>query len=204
MPVQYTRDLMEGEIKAYGYQVGHFSYGRPTVLTWGEGRKVFIGKYCSFANGVTIFLGGNHRTDWLTTYPFSALTDTWPEAVGIQGHPLSNGDVRIGNDVWFGANSTVMSGITVGDGAVIAAFSVVTKDVPPYAIIGGNPARIIRRRFSEETIKHLLEVKWWDWPERYIRSVIPFLLSNDVEAFLRKADDVLQAIQAHLLETPPE
>jgi len=94
---------------------------------------------------------------------------------------------------WLGANSTVMSGITVGSGAVIAAFSVVTKDVPPYAIVGGNPARIIRHRFKEETIKRLLELKWWDWSETCVRNLIPDLLSNDIEGFLSKAHGMLQA-----------
>jgi acetyltransferase-like isoleucine patch superfamily enzyme len=188
MPVPYTKDLMRAEIEGFDYEVGEYSYGRPSVLTWGEGRKLFIGKYCSFAGGVTVFLGGNHRPDWVTTYPFSAITDTWPEAMGIKGHPRSNGDVRIENDVWLGTNSTIMSGITVGNGAVIAAFSVVTKDVPPYAIVGGNPARIIRYRFKEEAIKRLLEVKWWDWPETCVRSLIPDLLSNDIEGFLDRAE----------------
>jgi acetyltransferase-like isoleucine patch superfamily enzyme len=191
MPVSYTKDLLHAEIQRYGYEVGDYSYGRPNILTWGEGRKVFIGRYCSFAAGVTVFLGGNHRPDWVTTYPFSAITDTWPEGAGIEGHPQSNGDVRIENDVWLGTNSTIMSGVTVGNGAVIAACSVVTKNVPPYAIVGGNPARLIRYRFEEETIKRLLEVSWWDWPEARVRSLIPDLLSNDIDGFLSKAQGML-------------
>jgi acetyltransferase-like isoleucine patch superfamily enzyme len=186
MPVLYTKDSMQYEIDTLGYKVGDYTYGNPNVVSWGEGRKLFIGNYCSIASGVTIFLGGNHRSDWVTTYPFSAITDTWPEATGVSGHPQSNGDVRIENDVWLGANCTVMSGITIENGAVIAASSLVTKDVPPYAIVGGNPARIIRYRFNEEIVKRLLKVNWWNWPETYVRSLIPELLSTDIEKFFSK------------------
>lgn len=196
MSVKYTRDFLKDGIENRGYEVGDHSYGCPEVLTWGKGRKIFIGKYCSIASGVKIFLGGNHRPDWVTTYPFSAILDAWPEARGIKGHPHSNGDVRIGNDVWLGGYSTIMSGVTIGDGAVVAACAVVTKDVPPYAIVGGNPAKIIRYRFSDELVASLLAIKWWDWPERYIRNAIPDLLSGNIEAFKVKALEVMRAIEA--------
>lgn len=189
----YTRDLMQVEIQNFGYEVGEYSYGRPIILAWGGDSKLFIGKYCCIGVGSTVFLGGNHRTDWVTTYPFSDIVDTWPEAMGITGHPQSNGHVRIENDIWVGTNATIMSGVTIGNGAVVAAFSVVTKDVPPYAIVGGNPARIIRYRFKEETIRRLLEIKWWDWPETRVKRLIPDLLSNDIEGFLSKAEEMLQA-----------
>jgi acetyltransferase-like isoleucine patch superfamily enzyme len=190
----YTKDLMADAIKNHGYEVGDFTYGLPNVMTWGEGCKIIIGKYCSIAGGVSIFLGGNHRPDWITTYPFSALTETWPEAAGIAGCPKSNGDVRIGNDVWLGGFSTIMSGIAIGDGAVVAACSVVTKDVAPYTIVGGNPARLIRHRFGEMTIKRLMKVKWWEWSENDIRSIVPYLASNDIETFFRRADELAQTI----------
>lgn len=107
--------------------------------------------------------------------------------------------MRIENDVWLGTNSTIMSGITIGNGAVVAAFSVVTKNVPPYAIVGGNPACIIRHRFAEEVVKRLLEIKWWDWPETYVRSLIPDMLSNDIEGFLSTAHRMLQAEGSQLV-----
>jgi acetyltransferase-like isoleucine patch superfamily enzyme len=188
MPVPYTKDLMRHQIDEFGYEIGEYSYGLPNVLSWGEGKKLFVGKFVSFAGGITIFLGGNHRPDWVTTYPFSAINDTWPEAAGIEGHPQSKGDVIIKNDVWIGEGSVIMSGVTIGDGAVIAAHSVVTKNVPSYAIVGGNPARIIRYRFDVEIIKRLLKVSWWDWPESRIRSSISDLVSNDIIAFLLKAE----------------
>ncbi len=192
MPIPYTKDIMQAEIQSFGYEIGDHTYGKPRVFNWREGTRLFIGKYCSIAGGATVFLGGNHRPDWVTTYPFSAIFDTWPEAKGIKGHPQSKGDVRIENDVWLGANATIMSGVTVGNGAVVAACAVVTKNVPPYAILGGNPARIIRYRFNEKTIKRLQEIRWWDWPEINIRKFMPVLLSNDIEGFLSKAQEMLQ------------
>ncbi|HWA73958.1 MAG TPA: CatB-related O-acetyltransferase [Polyangiaceae bacterium] len=196
MPVKYTKDLLREAIETKGYQIGDFTYGLPNAMEWGNDGKLFIGKYCSIAGGVTILLGGNHRPDWVTTYPFTAVLDTWPEAKGIAGHPSTRGDVRIGNDVWLGQHSTILSGVTIGDGAVVATCSVVTRDVPPYAIVGGNPAQLIKYRFSEAVIASLLEIKWWDWPESYVRSVLPQLVSADIETFLRKAYEVNLAIRA--------
>jgi len=197
MPVKYTKDLLHEAIETKGYEVGDYTYGLPKPMEWGNDGKLLIGKYCSIGGGVTILLGGNHRPDWVTTYPFSAILDTWPEARGIEGHPSTRGDVRIGNDVWIGQNSTILSGVSIGDGAVIATCSVVTKDVPPYAIVGGNPAKVVKYRFSEKVIASLLEIKWWDWPESYVRSVIPLLVSADIETFLSKAYEVNRAICAN-------
>lgn len=164
--------------------VGNYTYGNPTIMHWGEPTHLYLGKFTSIAGEVTIFLGGNHRVDWVTTYPFSVLfKDVWPEAAKIEGHPTSNGDVIIGNDVWIGFGSTILSGITVGDGAVIAANSLVTKNVPPYAIVGGNPAKLIKYRFDDQTIQRLLELAWWDWPLDKIRAHI-LQLSNTPEALI--------------------
>ena len=162
--------------------MGQGSYGNPEVLSWGEGTCAIVGKYCSIAPGVTLMLGGEHRVDWVTTYPFSAL---WPEAKHIQGHPKTKGNILIGNDVWIGKDALILSGVTVGDGAVIAAKAVVAKNVPPYAIVGGNPARIIRYRFEPEIVQKLLKAAWWDWPMSEIKQVLPFLLSNDLTHFLK-------------------
>jgi acetyltransferase-like isoleucine patch superfamily enzyme len=170
-------------------QVGDHTYGEITVLQFGHtDRKVTVGRYCSVAEGVTVLLGGNHRHDWVTTYPFPGMPDKYPEAAHIEGHPSSNGDVDIGNDVWLGRCSTVLSGVTIGDGAVVGAYAVVTRDVPPYAIVGGNPAQIIRYRFSREHIVRLLEVAWWSWPDEKVRKMIPLLTDPDIGAFLRIAE----------------
>jgi len=180
----YTRDKVP---KQYRNNIGEHTYGALNIIDFGEGTTVRIGKYCSIAEGVTILLGGNHRLDWITTYPFPALLDRWPEATGIIGHPQSKGDVAIGNDVWIGRDALILSGVTIRDGAVIAARSVVTKNVPPYAVVGGNPAKIIKVRFTEENISKLLELRWWDWPEEKINRYTHILCDSNIEALLNQA-----------------
>lgn len=181
----YTRDLFKDSTQFI--QVGPYTYGRPKIFHWGEGARLTIGKFCSIADEVVIFLGGNHRTDWATTYPFPAMAEEWPEAAGITGHPATKGDVVIGNDVWIGYGATILSGVTVGDGAVIGARAVVCRDVGPYTIVAGNPAREIGKRFPDEVIARLLELRWWDWPIEDIRRRLPLLCSCDVENLLREA-----------------
>ncbi|WP_314733315.1 CatB-related O-acetyltransferase [Afifella sp. JA880] len=184
----YTRDHLADVIARHGFEVGEFTYGRPAIRWWGEKASLIIGRYTSIADGVTIFLGGNHRTDWVTTYPFSALAKRWPEARGIVGHPATKGDVVIGNDVWIGGQAVILSGVTIGDGAVIAARAVVTRNVEPYSIVGGNPARPLAERFSREQKQKLLTIRWWDWPEDKLRRFIPALLSPDIDTFIREAE----------------
>ena len=106
-----TRDALS----QFDFKIGEFSYGVPTVWWWAEPATLVIGNFCSFADGMNILLGGNHRVDWVTTYPFSAISH-WPEAADIQGHPATNGDVIIGNDVWIGYKATILSGVMLGDG----------------------------------------------------------------------------------------
>src|SRR6185437_13886393 len=168
-------------------QIGHRSYGIPRVLRYeGDTEPVTIGAYCSIAADVEIFVGGNHRLDWVSTYPFRILLDL-PGALN-DGHPASRGPVIVGNDVWIGRKATIMSGVTIGDGATVAAKAVVARDVRPYAVVVGNPAREIRRRFSDDIIERLLEVKWWDWPEPEIITAVPWLCSPDIESFLKEAE----------------
>lgn len=166
---------------------GKFSYGNPKVLSWGEGASLTIGNFCSIARGVTIFLGGEHRVDWISTYPFSIL---FKEYENIKGHPRTKGNVVIGNDVWIGREARILSGVTIGDGAVIGAYSVVTSSVPPYAIVAGNPQKIIRYRFNKDIIDELLEIKWWDWSIEEIKKAIPNILSTDICHFINYANDV--------------
>ena len=187
MSISFTRNIFKQQIDTGYFDIGEHTYGVPQVLEWGEGAKLKIGKYCSIATGVKILLGGNHRIDWVTTYPFSVLTQQWPEVASIQGHPHSNGDIVIGNDVWLGMDCTIMSGVEIGDGAVVATSALVTKDVPPYAIVGGNPAKILRMRFSKQLIDQLQLVAWWDLPDENLRPILPLLLNNDIENFIEKA-----------------
>ncbi|MBI5566776.1 MAG: CatB-related O-acetyltransferase [Chloroflexi bacterium] len=167
------------------YPIGHGTYGWPRVIDAGEGATVRIGAFCSIAKGVKIMLGGEHHTEWVTTFPFSVL---WPAARHIGGHPQTKGDVIIGNDVWLGEDALILSGVQIGHGAVVAARSVVTKNVEPYTIVGGNPARVIRRRFSDDVIARLLASAWWEWPADEIERALPLLLSADINAFLRYCD----------------
>jgi acetyltransferase-like isoleucine patch superfamily enzyme len=173
----YTKDFLGDR-----FQIGDHTYGRPKVVSRGEGASLKIGKYCSIATRVTIFLGSEHRVDWVSTYPFSFL---WEEAKTIQGHPATKGDVVIGNDVWIGHGVTILSGVSVGDGAAIGACSLVTKDIPSYAIVAGNPAQIVRYRFQEETVKALLKIRWWDWPDQKVRDHIHSICSPSVDKFVR-------------------
>jgi acetyltransferase-like isoleucine patch superfamily enzyme len=162
------------------YTVGRGTYGEPEVRHWGEPATLKVGSFCSIAVDVTIFLGGNHRIDWITTYPFPVMRES---AKNIPGHPATKGDVIIGNDVWIAAGATILSGVRIGNGAVIGACSVVTKDVPPYGIVAGNPAKLVRFRFSEEEIATLEKIAWWDWPDAKIDTAMPLLLAGDVAAF---------------------
>jgi chloramphenicol O-acetyltransferase type B len=158
------------------FEIGAYTYGTPQAWSWGEGARLYVGKYCSISSGVTVILGGSHRVDWATTYPFPVLmAHEWPEVSTIKGHPATRGDVVIGNDVWIGAEATILSGITIGDGAVVAAKSVVTKDVPPYAMVAGNPASVVRTRFDDDTIRSLLGLRWWDWPREFVRANVQAL-----------------------------
>lgn len=154
-------------------RIGRFTYGYENVYVrqWNEGASLTIGSFCSIALNLTVFLGGNHRVDWITTFPFGHLYADELGGEGIPGHNVSKGDVIIGHDVWIGHGVTIMSGIKIGDGAVIGANSMVVKDVAPYEIVGGNPARRLRMRFSDEIISLLLELKWWNLPVAHIRDL---------------------------------
>ncbi|MFA6066657.1 MAG: CatB-related O-acetyltransferase [Candidatus Babeliaceae bacterium] len=163
---------------------GEYSYNFGINVAWGNSAHYKIGKFCSIAGDVTLFLGGNHRTDWISTYPFMAFNQVFPEARDIQGHPATKGDIIIGNDVWIGTQVTILSGVTIGDGAVIGAHSVVAKDIPPYAIAVGNPAKVVRYRFDEETIRQLLALQWWNWPLEKINKNVHLLCSDSIQEFI--------------------
>ncbi|QEL26307.1 CatB-related O-acetyltransferase [Bosea sp. F3-2] len=163
---------------------GLYTYGRPKVRFPESGAKLAIGRYGSIADGVEILLGGNHRLDWATTYPFPALPRLWPETAGMTGHDTTRGDVVIGHDVWLGSQCMIMSGVRIGHGAVVAARAVVTRDVPPYAIVAGNPARIVRLRFDEATVAALLESRWWELPRERLAPLLPLLMSERIAEFV--------------------
>ena len=145
------------------------------------GDKLIIGKFCMIASDVTFIMnGGNHLSDAISTFPFAIFGEDWSNAMEGKEYP-TKGDTIVGNDVWIGYGTTIMPGVTIGDGAIIATKSVVTKDVEPYAIVGGNPAKEIRKRFSEEKIKELLEIQWWDWPIEKITENVQNLTGTNIE-----------------------
>lgn len=145
------------------------------------GDKLIIGKFCAIASGVEFVMNGaNHRMNSVTTYPFNIMGHGWEKSTPALEDLPFKGDTVVGNDVWIGQQVTIMPGVNIGDGAIIAANSVVTKDVPPYHIVGGNPSRILKRRFDEELIDYLLEIKWWEWPAEKIFQNLDQLCSGDL------------------------
>ena len=148
-----------------------------------NGDKLKIGKFCSIACGAKfLFTSGNHSMKSLSTYTFPIFFDEWGlDAKDIRDAWDNKGDTVIGNDVWIGYEAVIMSGVTIGDGAVIAARAVVTRDVPPYTIVGGVPAKTIRPRFDDRTAARLLELQWWNWPVEKIRANLPRIMRGEID-----------------------
>lgn len=141
--------------------------------------KLIIGKFCQIATGVRFIMNGsNHAMDGISTYPFKVFGDAWSETAM---NAVSKGDTVIGNDVWIGNSVTIMQGITIGDGAIIGTNSLVTKDVEPYTIVGGNPAKVIRKRFDADTIQFLLKLRWWDWNVEQITQHLKWITEGSIE-----------------------
>lgn len=162
--------------------VGRFTYGNPQFLLWDASERIQIGSFCSIANEVAIFGGGEHRIDWISTFPLRiALGDP---LAGKDGHPSTKGETIIGSDVWIGFRAMVLSGITIGDGAIIGAGAVITRNVPPYAIVAGNPAKIIRYRFKPQLVDKLLQIRWWDWDISKIKLNASLLSSKNIEKLI--------------------
>lgn len=152
------------------------------------GDKLIIGKFCMIASGVSFIMNGaNHLTAAISTYPFAIFGNGWEKAMEGKSYP-NKGNIVVGNDVWIGHNATIMAGVTIGDGAIIATNATVVKDVPPYTIVGGNPAEEIRKRFDDETIEELLETQWWNWSIEKITANIQNLTNNTIHKLISKSE----------------
>ncbi|PGH58733.1 type B chloramphenicol O-acetyltransferase [Azospirillum palustre] len=177
-----------------GYYHGHSFDDCARFLLPDEGTdKLVIGSFCSIGSGAAFIMAGNqgHRSDWISTFPFFWMPDV-PSFAGAQNGYQPAGDTVIGNDVWIGSEAIVMPGITIGDGAVIGTRSLVTRDIEPYAIVGGNPARTIQKRFDDHLVALLLEMTWWDWSDDQLQSAMPILTSGDVAALHRHWECVIK------------
>lgn len=147
------------------------------------GDRLIIGKFCAIASGTTFIMGpANHRISSVTTYPFNVFGGAWEERTPDHLSQLPfKGDIVIGNDVWIGRESVIMPGVKIGDGAIIGAYSVVAKDIPPYTVAGGNPAKVIKKRFDDELTDILLKLKWWDFEAEKLVDFLPLLCDSDLE-----------------------
>lgn len=166
------------------YYFGINSYGIPAIKHAHKDSTVNIGSYCSIASDVKIHAGGLHRHDWISSYPFP---DFFEEANSISDHYQSKGNVEIGNDVWICENVIILSGIKIGDGVVIGAGSIVTKDLLPYGIYAGNPAKLIKYRFNKKTREELSKIAWWEWPEDEVLNIVKILCSNKINQLITYA-----------------
>jgi len=150
------------------------------------GDRLVIGRFCAIATGVKFIMNGaNHKLDGVSTFPFPIMGGGWEEALPLLMNQPHRGDTIVGNDVWLGYDALVLPGVKIGDGAIVATRAVVTKDVPPYAVVAGNPARAVRMRFADDVIARLLRLAWWNWSAEKITRNVRLIMSADVEALER-------------------
>lgn len=171
-------------------KVGKYTYGTDNlrIKSWGQSIDIEIGSFCSIAGNITIYVGGTHNTNWVTTFPFGHIHQEIFNKFDGVGHPKEAKNLIIGNDVWIGADSSILSGITIGDGAAIAANSHVVKSIPPYTIVGGNPAKYVAQRFDYSIVQKLLQLKWWNLPDNIINELSPFLCSSKISGLFKEAE----------------
>ena len=175
-------NIIVGEYSYYDDPVDPEGFERNVLYNYGSDRLV-IGKFCAIATNVKFIMNGaNHKLDGISTYPFPIFGQGWEAAMDKLMELPSRGDTIIGNDVWIGYEALIMPGVKIGDGAVIAARSVVVSDIPPYVVAGGNPARQIKQRFSDSEVAQLLSIQWWDWDIDKITRNIDIIMGSDVGA----------------------
>lgn len=182
-------NIVVGRYSYYsGYYHGHAFDDCARFLSREPGTdRLIVGSFCSIGSGAVFMMAGNqgHRNDWISTFPFFYMRDEEPAFAAALDAYRPAGDTVIGSDVWIGSEAMFMPGVTVGHGAVIGSRALVTRDVEPYAVVGGTPARSIRRRFPDEQVAMLLEMAWWDWPLDSLRDAMPLLCAGDVPALHR-------------------
>lgn len=177
-----------GDYSYYDDPVEPERFGERNVLYHYGPEMLRIGKYCALAEGATFVMNGaNHRMDGPSTFPFPIMGGPWAEHFGLITGLPGRGDTVVGNDVWIGYGATVMPGVRIGNGAIIASKAVVVDDVPDYGIVGGNPAKLIRKRFPDEDIARLLAIAWWDWPVEKVTRHVPAIMAGSIEE-LEKAE----------------
>lgn len=211
-PNEYrTSCFIKNVVKAPNIIIGDYTYyddpADPTgfernnvLFNYPEfGDRLVIGKFCAIASGVRFIMGSaNHRTSSVTTYPFHVFGGLWRENTPPHMSQLPfKGDIIVGSDVWIGRESVILPGVQIGDGAIIAAYSVVAKDVPPYSVVGGNPARLIKQRFDSELTELLSAWKWWDFPPEKLAEFLPLLCDPDLEKVRRAIREDLAAAARH-------
>lgn len=177
-------NIIVGDYSYYDDPIDPEGFERNVLYNY-ETDRLIIGKFCAIATNVKFIMNGaNHKLDGISTYPFPIFGNGWESAMNKLMDLPSRGDTVIGNDVWIGYESIIMPGVKIGDGAIVAARSVVVSDIPPYTVAGGNPARPIKQRFSDAEIAQLLEIKWWDWEIEKITSNIDKIMDGDVTVLL--------------------
>ncbi|MEZ2304046.1 MAG: CatB-related O-acetyltransferase [Microcoleus sp.] len=177
-------NIIVGDYSYYDDPTGPEKFEKNVLYNYGNDRLI-IGKFCAIATNVKFIMNGaNHKLDGISTYPFPIFGNGWETAMNLLMELPSKGDIVIGNDVWIGYEAVIMPGVKIGDGVVIAAKSVVVKDVPAYTIVGGNPAGIIKQRFSDAEVAQLLEIRWWDWQIDKITRHINLIMNSDIQALI--------------------
>lgn len=181
-------NIVVGRYSYYsGYYHGHgFDDCARYLMPDAGADRLVIGSFCSIGSGAAFIMAGNqgHRNDWISTFPFYFMSEVPAFSTAENGYRPA-GDTVVGNDVWIGSEAIIMPGITIGDGAVIGTRAMVTRDVEPYAIVGGNPAKLIRKRFEPDAIDKLLQIRWWDWSDDRLAAIMPLLTSGDIDALFR-------------------
>lgn len=193
MPEHQRVILLKPLINSHLIEVGEFSYyddphhaaefeNRNVLYHYGP-ERLRIGRFCSLATGVRFIMNGaNHRMDGPSTFPFPTMGGSWAGHMDLLSGLPSRGDTVVGNDVWLGNGSTVLPGVSIGHGAIVAAGAVVARDVPPYSVVAGNPARLVRHRFEPEHVDRLLRIAWWDWPVEKIDRHLRIIMAGSIEA----------------------